>query len=105
MSVEAFLGEPAFQLLGRVVRLVRGRVPVEVVADAERPVGVVGEVGDLVERPVQDRDSAEHAQARAERLEHAGRQPRGDGPEAGVEPFLGGGVLAGRARPPADPPA
>ena len=64
MSVEAFLGEPAFQLVERVVRLVARGVPVEVVADAEGPVGVVREVGELVEGPVQHGDAAERAQAR-----------------------------------------
>ena len=66
---EVFLDEPAFQLVDRVMRLVTRSVPVEVVAHSKRPVGMVREVGDLVERPVQDGNAAEQAEPGTERLE------------------------------------
>ena len=69
--VETFLREPGFQLGLGVMRLVPWGVPVEVVADAEGPVGVSGKVGDLVQRPVDDGNAAEDTQTGAKGFEHA----------------------------------
>ena len=74
MSVKPFVGEPAFQLVKRMVRLIPRGVPVEVVANAEGPVGVVGKVGDFVEGSIEDRDAPGRAQACAQGLEDASGQ-------------------------------
>ena len=92
--VEAFLHEPGFQLGLGVMRLVPRGVPVEVVADAEGPVGVSGKVGDLVQRPVDDGNAAEDTQPGAKGFEHTRGEPGCDASQARVEPFLGRRVLA-----------
>ena len=94
MSANPSSANQRFQLVERVVRLVARGVPVEVVADAQGPVGVVGEVGELVEGPIEDGDAAHGTQAGAEGLEHSRGQSGRDGAEAGVEPFLGRRVAA-----------
>src|SRR5271157_3193428 len=82
--VETFLREPGFQLGLGVMRLVPRGVPVEVVTDAEGPVGVSGKVGDLVQRPVDDRHAAEDTQAGAKGFEHTRGEPGCDASQARV---------------------
>src|SRR5438270_431796 len=69
--LEALLGEPGLELVERVMGLVSGSVPVEIVADAERPVGVVREVGDLVQDAIQHGYAAQQTEPGAGALESA----------------------------------
>src|SRR5690348_853310 len=76
------------------MRLVPRRVPIKVVANAQSPVGMVREVGDLVQRLVQEGNAAQPAERSREAFERAGRQARCASAECGVEPFLRPGVAA-----------
>ncbi len=71
--VKPFLCEPGSQLVLGMMGLVSWGIPVEVVADAEGPVGMSGKVSNLVQRSVDDGNAAEHPQAGAERFEHPWR--------------------------------
>ena len=92
--VEPFVAEPGREFGQGVVGLVAGGVPVEVVADAEGPVGVAGKVDELVECAVEEGDGTEDAEAGAGGFEEPGGHAGGGEAQAGVEPFLGGGVAA-----------
>ena len=91
---KTFLDKPVLEFINRVMRLITWGVPVEIVADAQGPIGVVGEVEDFIKRAVEDWNASQDAEGDGELFEDASGQARRQGAQSGVEPFLRKGVAA-----------